>query len=364
MGKLKPEGKFALIAHPPDMDLYRAYIKHLKPDKTYNDALLLKLFEWAPAYKIKEWERFSLDNRHYSDGLFIMVPFLPEMKDIRLKAVKDKIEQAMQIAADEGCTIAAMGAFTSIIFQGEEEALVKKYGIMITSGNSCTATLIVQSLENLAEKMGFNMADKTVAIIGASGDIGSGCMLYLGSRVKKILATARGLRKLREIVEKNWDHLKCEIKISKDNEKAIQQADIVIFVTSAYTYLARQEDFNPGTIICDASAPVNVKIGGERRKDIFLYRGGIAKIPNIFYVGFDIGLALPFNLFGCLTEGILLSQRGELTASWGRGNISLERINRYMDIMQEENGIKPAITIDKHVYAEEEIKQFGYSMSC
>ena len=114
----KKTGKFALIGHPPDMDLYRAYIKHLKPDKTYRDELLIKLFEWTPSYKVKDFPDISLDGEIFTDGIMIMVPFLPEMRDIKHKKVVEKIEQALSIASEERCTIAALGAFTSIVLPG------------------------------------------------------------------------------------------------------------------------------------------------------------------------------------------------------------------------------------------------------
>jgi len=95
--------KIALIGHPADMNLYRSYIKHLKPDKTFKDQLLLKLFEWTPAYKVKEWNALSFDGVHGFDACMIMVPFLPEMREIKHKQIITKIEQALEIASKEGC---------------------------------------------------------------------------------------------------------------------------------------------------------------------------------------------------------------------------------------------------------------------
>ena len=48
-----PKPKFALIAHPLDMPLFRAYINFLKPGKTFKDEILLKLFEWTPSYRAR-----------------------------------------------------------------------------------------------------------------------------------------------------------------------------------------------------------------------------------------------------------------------------------------------------------------------
>ena len=123
--------KFALIGHPLDMNQYRGYINYLKPEKSYKDKLLLKLFEWTPAYKIKEWKSFSIGLDTTADGIMIMVPFLPEMRDIKLKKVMEKIEGALEIASNAGATTAALGAFTSILCQGRESELSEKYNLKI-----------------------------------------------------------------------------------------------------------------------------------------------------------------------------------------------------------------------------------------
>jgi hypothetical protein len=52
-------GKVGFIGHPQDMAMFRAYIRHLRPDKVYRDALILKLFEWTPSYKVTEWKGLS-----------------------------------------------------------------------------------------------------------------------------------------------------------------------------------------------------------------------------------------------------------------------------------------------------------------
>ncbi|MGA2506329.1 MAG: hypothetical protein ABSF80_02520 [Chitinispirillaceae bacterium] len=333
--------RFALIGHPADLPLFRAYINYLKPGKTFRDELLLKLFEWTPAYKAVSWNGVSFDGKNFADGILVMVPFLPEMRDISLKTVISKVEAAIAIAASEGCSVAALGAFTSIVLQGKEETLCRKYGIILTSGNTTTAAIIVRSIEELLARSGRSIAEECVAVIGASGDIGSGVTFWLGRKAKKLVLTARNAAFLEQIVAGHRDELAAEIEITVDNAAAIKKAGIAVFVTSAYRPLFSQEDFNPGAIVCDASAPLNVDVSGELRSDIFLYHGGIAKLPCQIDPGFDIGLAAPDHLYGCMTEGMLLAFNPELPPSLGRGNITNEKINRYLDELVR-YGITPA----------------------
>jgi fatty aldehyde-generating acyl-ACP reductase len=253
------------------------------------------------------------------------------MRDISLKTVIEKVEGAIAIAAAEGCGVAALGAFTSIVLQGKEEEIGRRHGIAITSGNTTTAALIVRSLEELAARLSRPLSGETAAIIGASGDIGTGVTLWLGSRVKKLILTARNAALLEQTVGQNQSRLACDIEITADNAFAIKQASIAVFVTSAYRPLFSQEEFNPGAIVCDASAPLNVSVSGEQRSDIFLYHGGIAKLPCRLDTGFDIGLASPDHLYGCMTEGVLLAFNPELPPSLGRGNITVDKIHRYLE---------------------------------
>jgi predicted amino acid dehydrogenase len=333
--------RFALIGHPADLPLFRAYINYLKPGKTFRDELILKLFEWTPSYKAVSWNGVSFDGKNFADGILVMVPFLPEMRDISLKTVISKVEAAIAIAASEGCSVAALGAFTSIVLQGKEEAIARKYGITLTSGNTTTAAIIVRSIEDLLARSGRSIAEECVAVIGASGDIGSGVTLWLGRKAKKLVLTARNAALLEQIVAGHRNELAGEIEITVDNAAAIKKAGIAVFVTSAYRPLFSQKDFNPGAIVCDASAPLNVDVSGELRSDIFLYHGGIAKLPCQIDPGFDIGLAAPDHLYGCMTEGLLLAFNPELPPSLGRGNITNEKINRYLDELVR-YGITPA----------------------
>jgi fatty aldehyde-generating acyl-ACP reductase len=343
-----PRPKFALIGHPADLPLFRAYINYLKPGKTFRDELILKLFEWTPPYKASSWNGISLDGKSFGDGILVMVPFLPEMRDISLKTVVEKVEGAVAIAAAEGCRVAALGAFTSIVVQGKEAEIGRRHGIVLTSGNTTTAALIVRSLEDLAVRFRRPLAEETVAVIGASGDIGMGVTLWCGGRVKKLILTARSRTALERMVARHRREIGCETEITVDNAYAIKRAGTAVFVTSAYRPLFKQEEFNPGAVVCDASAPLNVSVSGDVRSDMFLYHGGIAKLPCRVDPGFDIGLAAADNLYGCMTEGMLMAFNPELPPSLGRGNITTVAIRRYLEELSRYS-IIPAYSSGKKI---------------
>jgi fatty aldehyde-generating acyl-ACP reductase len=351
--------KFALIGHPTDLSLFRSYINFLKPGKTFRDELILKLFEWTPAYKVKDLSGISFDTRTTADGIILMVPFLPEMRDIRLKEVTSKIEQAIAIAAQERCTIAALGGFTSIVLQGREKNLVDRYGVALTSGNTLTAALIIRSILEICERFEINLADQTLAIIGASGDIGSGCAQYFCDKAGSLILTARGILPLEDLQKKMHDRATSSIRIATENETALSLASIFILATSAYGTIFNQNDFKPGSIVCDASAPQNVQFNGSLRDDVFLYHGGIAEIPPNLQPDFDIGLAGKNDFYGCQLEGVMIALDPSLPCSWGRGNISPEKIERYLAAIAAYPAIRIAWGIRDKNYTELEIE--GYS---
>jgi fatty aldehyde-generating acyl-ACP reductase len=360
---MQTKAKVGFIGHPPNMDLFRAYIRYLRPDKAYRDELLRKLFEWTPSYKVTSWQNLSLDGKRSLDAVLVMVPFLPEMRDLRLKRIVEKIERAIAICAEEGCTVAALGAFTSIILQGQEADLAARYGLRITSGNTLTAALIVESIEDLARRFRLELAETSMAIIGASGDIGSTCFAYFSDKVKRLWLTARGLTPLREIVRRHAPTTTAEVEITDDNEQAMRQARFVIFVTSAYQHLVTLDQFSPGTVVCDASAPANVAADGALRPDVFAYHGGIARLPFPLDPGFDLGLASPTTFYGCQVEALLLAANPSLPCSWGRGNITADKLRRYRDELASAPTIGVDYSIAGHPYTYQEIEEYASRMA-
>jgi predicted amino acid dehydrogenase len=355
--------KVAFISHPADMDLYRAYIRHLNPNKSYSDKLLIKLCEWAPSYKVTEWCGLNFNDNDFFDALLIMVPFLPEMRDIRLRKLVEKIDQALSIASQNGCSVATLGAFTSIVLQGQENDFAQKHEIKLTSGNTFTAAIIVRSIEKAAEEFGVDIRKATLGIVGASGDIGSGCVSYFGNRVKKMILTARSTYSLEHLLQSRKDNMACEVEITTDNNKALQASDIIIFVTSAYVPMYSQDDFKPGTIVCDASAPQNVTVADPLRKDVFIYHGGIVSLPFTLDPGFDIGLASLDTFYGCQIEGILLALDNALPCSWGRGNITAEKISLFLKKMDSLPNLGLSFSVGKHVYSNKDLNQYCIQLS-
>ncbi len=359
MTRQADKDKVAFIVHPVDINIFRSYVGSLRPDKRYADQTVMKLFEWMPPYKVKDFHSLSLDGHRKIDAGLYMVPFLPEMQAISVKKIVEKVDNALAQAKTDGCTVAALGGFTSIVLQGLEEDYASKHGIRITSGNTFTAAIIIRSIEEITERFGVVLSSSALAIIGASGDIGSACLGYFCSRVKKIYLAARNIPGLHKTAEQYRTSASAEMIICRDNLEAVNNAKICIFVTSAYGSLFTENDFQSGTIVCDASAPLNVKIEHKIRDDVFIYHGGIAAVPFPIELDFDIGLASPNTFYGCQLEGLLIGLHPNLPCSWGRGNITIAKLNNYFELMNEYPTVCPVFTLNDKFYTEEEITNYA-----
>ena len=184
-------------------------------------------------------------------------------------------------------------------------------------------------------------------------------MGYLGMRVKKLNLTARSIPTLKDVVDRHKGYLTCETALSDNNREAVMASNICIFTTSAYTHLFTEADFKPYTVVCDASAPVNVKVLGDVRDDVFIYHGGVASLPFSLDPGFDIGLASPNTFYGCQLEGLMLGLNPALPCSWGRGNISGEKLGLFLKELDVYPSMNVVFSLGDRLYSKEQLD--GYA---
>jgi predicted amino acid dehydrogenase len=329
--------KFAFIGHPIDLNhLYSllgawgALAKRMPRHMLYN--LLLK----APPYKYYNIENVRSLTGAIAFGDAIICPLLPhQVAFLPEDAVIKKIIRAVRLAERLGAKMAVLGGFASIV-GNEGEVVSKEVGIAVTSGNTYTACLAIEGIEKAAKVMDLELKEATMAVIGATGDIGSICAKVFSKRVRKINIAARNEKRLNEFADFVRNYGSCSVEVCKRVRDAVIDADIVLTVTSAVSVLINSEDLKPGSVVCDVAIPANIaKEIVNMRDDVLVFEGGLAKPPFME----DIQTkkwqrAMPPNsIFGCLSEGILLALEGRFeNYSLGRGNITEERINEMFGI--------------------------------
>ena len=265
------------------------------------------------------------------EGSYIDSCFVPEMLS-RFKTARRKVLNAMELAQKKGINITALGGFTSIIFENFnllQHKQIRNTSLeweRFTTGNTHTAWVICKQLEINAPRIGIDLKKATVAVIGATGDIGSAVCRWLINKtgISELLMVARQQEPLARL-QKELDGG----TVTSLNE-ALPQADIVVWVASMPKTIEIDTDkLKEPCLMIDGGYPKNLdeKFQGE---NIHVLKGGIVEFFN------DIGwnmmeLAEMQNpqreMFACFAEAMILEfEKCHTNFSWGRNNISLEKM--------------------------------------
>ena len=265
------------------------------------------------------------------EGSYIDSCFVPEMLS-RFKTARRKVLNAMELAQKKGINITALGGFTSIIFENFnllQHKQIRNTSLeweRFTTGNTHTAWVICKQLEINAPRIGIDLKKATVAVIGATGDIGSAVCRWLINKtgISELLMVARQQEPL-ALLQKELDG-----GTITSLDEALPQADIVVWVASMpKTIEIDTDNLIKPCLMIDGGYPKNLdeKFQGD---NIYVLKGGIVEFFN------DIGwnmmeLAEMQNpqreMFACFAEAMILEfEKCHTNFSWGRNNISLEKM--------------------------------------
>ena len=128
--------------------------------------------------------------------------------------VVERIQEAVDRAADQGCEVVALGAFTSILSR-DGEALVAPPGVQLTTGNTLTVATGALQLRRACVQAGLGRdgAPPRLAVVGAAGNIGAGLVAHLTSpaaeapRFDEVLLVGRNrarLEQARQRLLRSW----------------------------------------------------------------------------------------------------------------------------------------------------------------
>lgn len=337
---------FALLGHPASYDHLGDIFVHSRPDfnrekMTKYKATLEKIFEWTPSYAAKDPLVIHQPNGQQISGRLIFCTFLPETihSPRKMLATYQKIRDGCRVAKDLGAKVIGLGGFTSIVggTQGEKEA--QELQVAVTSGNSLTAALALAQLNILLSRLQWDLSDRTVAVLGASGDIGRACALALAPRTRRMLLVARNKAKLEELRDEMPANV--EIHISTEVQDTTQ-ASIIVAATSAAQPILAETDLQPGTIVCDVGYPKNLSYAPNPRSDVLAISGGLAEMPFAFDIAYYTRLPAPTIMYGCFSEAMILALAGRYESySIGQGCITQEKMENILALALA-HGFRPA----------------------
>jgi len=334
---------FGIIGH-----LYNYYhlercLKMLKPDfKMPSREFISQLFGVTPSFKLYDIKGFQSKTSQSVDGCFIVATFIPDLIEQDIWSIFSKVVRGCKIAEKHGVGVVALGGFTSIVAERIGEAISNQVDVPVTTGNTFTAAMVIEGVRKAARAVGLELSSSKAAIVGGTGDIGSGCARVLAGEVKQLTITGRtksNLRRLRlELAKKR----KARIVATVDNKVAVKDADIVIATASVTSSILNVDYFKPGAIICDVGYPKNISYTQTSRRDIFVFSGGLATTPTPIAFPIDLGLPSPDTIYGCFAEAIILSLEKRYEGfSFGRGNIMPEKIEE-IRALGEKHGFRPS----------------------
>ncbi len=250
-----------------------------------------------------------------------------------------------------------MAAFTSIV-GNEGEVVAKNVNVAVTTGNTYTAFLAIDSILKAASVLNINTDKSKLVVLGATGDIGSICSRILAKTFQNLILVARNSEKLNQLV--NILPKVQSIRIEQMLDKAVAEGDVILCVTSSVIPLIDIKLLKVGSVFCDVSMPPAILKKTENfRKDVLIYDGGKALVPNPEMIISEKWHKLfPKNvIFGCLAETILLALEEKIeNFSIGRGNISEEKIQEIAKISWK-HGFKTApFSFGDYTYKKEDIQ--------
>ena len=327
------ENDFALIGHQESWRASADVLAVLRgPQHTpLPDDEIKDILPWIPPRTVCHVEVGSISGAE-AGGIYIDSFIPPD----RLEAAYvheniARVRAAAACAIKAGAKIVSLGGFSSILIEGNFDQLPEKHDTVFTTGNTLTVAFIVQGIEKMCALEGRDLRRSTLLIIGASGDVGSGCARCLGPLVKRVLLNARNVERLRKLAaELQADGVQVEIGTGHDRFSA--QADIVICAASLASPSLLLGHTAPDAIVCDAGYPKNLSPNAEM-PDAKIFFGGLGQITaGLRFLPDFHGILnrhpFPDVVHGCLLEGMALAlERRFEPFSMGRGFITPERVD-------------------------------------
>ena len=282
-------------------------------------------------------------------GKYVESCFLPEMlSHRRVKAAIRKILNAMAHAQKNSLDITALGGFSSIVFENFNLSNHKQVRNVtleferFTTGNTHTAYIICRQVEQASGKLGIDLGKATVAVCGATGDIGSAVCRWLDAKTDaaELILVARNQERLQ--------NLQADLGRGKimTMEEGLPQADIIVWVAS----MPKGVELDPQTLqkpclIIDGGYPKNLdtKIN---HPDVHVLKGGIVEHSlDIDWKIMDIVKmdAPARQLFACFAESMLLEfENWHTNFSWGRNQITVANMEK-IGQSSIKHGFKPLL---------------------
>jgi fatty aldehyde-generating acyl-ACP reductase len=307
--------KFAFIIHP--IDVYDV-TKRFKFMRLLPDRAVEELTRHLPVYKASEI-RGVKSTYGETEGWFIVCPLTSrQMLEMPAPYVTRRIIDAGHLAEKLGADIVGLGAMTSVV--GDAGITVdRNLNIAVTSGNSFTVAMALDGARQAAAFMGINLGRAEVAVIGATGSIGSVCARMIAREAGRLSLVALHRQPLEHLADQIMTETGVAARLTTNIKDALHEADLVITVTSAVDTVIQPEYLKPGAVVCDVARPRDVsKQVAAVRPDVLVIEGGVVEVPGDVEFNFNFGFPSK-TAYACMSETMILAMEGRIVSySLGR----------------------------------------------
>jgi predicted amino acid dehydrogenase len=324
---------FALIGHQESCRAAADVLAALRgpkypplPDDETKDIL-----PWIPPRAVCHVEVASIAGAK-ARGIYIDSFIPPDRLDAAyLHENLARVRAAAAYAIKSDAKIASLGGFSSILIEGNFDQLPQRRNTVFTTGNTLTVGFIIQGVKKMCALDGRNLRRSTLLIVGATGDVGSGCARCLAPQVRRVLLCARNVERLHRLAAELAAE-GVQVEIATDLARLSAEADIVICAASLAQPSLLLGRVAPHAIVCDAGYPKNLSPTAQM-PGVKVFFGGLGQICGgmSFVPDFDGILnrhPFPDVAHGCLLEGVALALDGRFEPfSQGRGFITPERVH-------------------------------------
>jgi fatty aldehyde-generating acyl-ACP reductase len=241
-----------------------------------------------------------------------------------------RVRGAAACAIKAGAKIVSLGGFSSILIEGNFDQLPDRHDTVFTTGNTLTVAFIVQGIQKMCALENRNIRKSTLLIVGATGDVGSGCARCLAPLVRRVLLSARKVERLHRLAAELEAGV--QVEIETDLQRFSAEADVVICAASLASPSPLLGRIAPNALVCDAGYPKNLSPGAQVLGATVFF-GGLGQITGGMRFAPDFHGILnrhpfPDVVHGCLLEGMALALEHRFEPfSQGRGFITQERVD-------------------------------------
>lgn len=382
----RPVRKVAFINHLITPD----FLRQVDPSLTDLDSQELRQFvlKMAPNKKAAPYAPVRIHSPLGSAVDFILYPLCVSseqmgqyLTDGNLDKIRDEVEERVKAAVEDGCEVAGLGMYTSIVTNNCTSLRVPD--LALTSGNALTIAMAIEAIEKAVAQARLDMEKLTVVVVGAAGNIASTYASLLSEKTARIILlgseregslnrlhkTVHGIyddawqeicslpsdrlgvlaqRLLNEQLIREWrehgtapdrnrgraiaQYLKEQygsdpyLQVSTDHA-LIREGHVVVCAANSPEPFLSADDFREHAIICDIAVPNNVvpEVAASR-PDLVYQQGGIVATPNgeSLHPGARAFLKAG-QLFACMAETVIIGLAG-FNRHYSYGAISKQQV--------------------------------------